>query len=234
MRTMAIVMAAALVTTCGGNDPSPASPTPATPAQVTHLAIDGAATVVELHDIQLAANAHRSGGAAPIDVTTRATWTTGDPHAATVAQGLVTGENHGTVTITAEYDGKTVDHQVTVTRREPPVQCFVDPVTDTPWGIEKSVGPSTVRWMAVEVSYRLRNDCASRVRTSRFDVQVWANPERTGQRISTGLQQDIGSVDFGPESWETITLAVALEDGYTWEDVTPEAVRMTWNTSYAE
>ena len=123
MRTMAIVMAAALVTTCGGNDPSPASPTPATPAQVTHLAIDGAATVVELHDIQLAANAHRSGGAAPIDVTTRATWTTGDPHAATVAQGLVTGENHGTVTITAEYDGKTVDHQVTVTRREPPVQC---------------------------------------------------------------------------------------------------------------
>lgn len=232
--TMAIiVLAAAAAATCGGDDPSPASPTPATPAQVTHLAIDGAATVVELHGIQLAANAHLNGGAAPIDVTARATWTTGDPHAATVAQGLVTGENRGTVTITADYDGKAVEHQVTVTRREPPFQCFVDPVTDTAWGIEKSVGPTT-GWLDVEVSYRLRNDCASRVRTSRFDVQIWDNPERTGQRISAGFQEDIGSVDFRPESWETITLGVPLEDGYTWEDVTPEAVGMSWTTSYVE
>ena len=198
MRTTMAIIVLASAATCGGDDPSPASPTPVTTAQVTHLAINGAATVVELQGIQLAANAHRDGGAAPIDVTARATWTTGDPHAATVAQGLVTGENRGTVTITAEYDGKTVEHQVTVTRREPPLQCFVDPVTDTAWGLEKSVGPTTVTWMDVEVSYRLRNDCASRVRTSLFDVQVWANPERTGQRISTGFRQDIGSVDFPP------------------------------------
>ena len=39
-------------------------------------------------------------------------------------------------------------------------------------------------------------------------------------------------MDFAPESWDTISMDVFLVDGYTWEDVTPEAVRMSWETSY--
>ena len=231
MRTTAIALAAGVLAGCGGDSAPPAAPTvPVAQATTTRLVIDGADSVVELQAVQLAVTAHRSDGSAPT-VTGQATWTTSAPRVATVAAGLVTGENHGTVTITAEYDGQSQDHEVTVTRR-PPMQCFVNPATDTPWGIEKSVGPAD--FLDVEVTYRLLNDCASRVRASRFRVQIWANPERTGQRISPGGQQDIGDVVFPEEAWETVRIAVALEDGYTWEDVTPEAVRMSWETSYAE
>ena len=153
----------------------------------THLTVDGVDTVVELQAVQLAVTAHRSDGSTP-DVTALATWAASDPRVATVAAGRVTGENHGTATITAEYDGKSQGHDVTVTRR-PAMQCFVAPATDTPWGIEKSTGPPDRQWRAVRVTYRLLNDCTSRVRTSRFRVQVWDNPDRIGQRISTGAMQ---------------------------------------------
>ena len=230
---IAAVVGTVSIIACGNEANPPAAPTPqATQVTTSHITIDGVDTVVELQAVQLAVTAHRSDGSMP-DVTARATWATSDPRIATVAAGLVTGENHGTATITAEYDGKSRGHEVTVTRR-PPMQCFVDPVTDTPWEIEKSVGPPDGRWRAVRVTYRLLNDCASRARTSRFRVQVWDNPERIGQRISTGATQDIGAVDFAPESRETISLDVFLVDGFTWEDVTPEAVLMSWQTSYPD
>ena len=225
---------ALIITACGNESAPPTAPTAPVAAQVTttRVVVDGADSVVELQAVQLAVTAHRSDGSAPI-VTGQATWATSDPRVATVAAGLVTGENHGTARITAEYDGQAQDHEVTVTRR-PPVQCFVNPATETPWGIEKSVGPPSRPAAAVQVTYRLLNDCASRARTSRFRVQVWDNPELIGQQISTGARQDIGAVDFAPETWDTISMTVFLEDGYTWEDVTPEAVRMTWETSYTD
>lgn len=112
-----------------------------------------------------------------------------------------------------------------------PVTCIINPATNQPHGLDRSVQPREQQEDTILVSYIWKNDCPSSIRLYDIVVLVWDDPDRTGQNIGTLYLDDI---DIGPMADAEIRGAVLLDDGYRAIHVEgPDNVVMNFNIRYA-
>ena len=113
-----------------------------------------------------------------------------------------------------------------------PVTCIIKPVTNAPYGLERTVQPHERRDDRIRVTYTWKNDCPSSIRLYDMSILVWDNPDRTGRSIGTSVLDDI---DIEPASDAEIQGVVLLDDGYRSVDIEgPDNVEMNFNVRYAD
>ena len=105
-----------------------------------------------------------------------------------------------------------------------PVTCIINPATNAPYGLERTVQPLERRDDRIRVTYTWKNDCTSSIRLFDVSILVWDNPDRTGRNIGTSVLDDI---DIEPASDGRIQGVVLLDDGYQSVDIEgPDNVEM--------
>ena len=102
---LTVIVAAALVASCGGSSSAPTAPTPPQKAAIADLVLSEGALSVARHSLtQITATLKRVDGSTE-DVTWTATWASSNPEIASVQQGLIVGVDRGTATLSVGYGG---------------------------------------------------------------------------------------------------------------------------------
>ena len=105
---------------CGGGGTTPVTPTPPAPPTATGITITSGVDALRagfFADYTVTAN--MSDRTTQI-VTTESVWTTSNSAIATVdAKGRLTGLSHGTISLNASYQGRTVSRSVSIVRHVP-------------------------------------------------------------------------------------------------------------------